>query len=139
MDDQSLFAGDLIAGQGTVSIRPPDGDMDDYLASLRSLRSYGISKIMPGHWPPVDDPQGKITEYIDHRMEREREVIAAIRGGAQSTAQMADRIYPDIDARLRGAAMASISAHIISLERRGMVRVVHAPGGHSYELTSRDV
>ncbi len=139
MNDQWLFSGDLIVGRGTVTIRPPDGDMDEYLASLHSLRAYGISTILPGHWPRVDDPQAKITEYIDHRMEREREVIAALRAGDRTPPTMVKRIYVALDPRLRAAAQGSVTSHLISLQRRGMVRVVHTENGHEYELTSRDV
>jgi len=135
MNDRSLFAGDLIAGKGTVGIRPPDGDLDEYLGSLRSLRDYGISTIMPGHWPRVDDAEGKITEYIDHRADREREVIAALRAGDHTAEQMALRIYPVLDPRLRNAAAGSMTAHLISLQRRDIVRLTEA----GYELTSRDI
>ena len=133
-EEGSLFSGDLIVGSGTVTVSPPDGDMDEYLASLRSLQELGIRLIYPGHWPRVDDPHGKIDEYIDHRMEREREVIAALRAGDRRPSEMVVRIYPGLDPRLVGAARSSVTAHLISLERRGEVRAIEGPADKEYAL-----
>lgn len=138
-EDGSLFSGDLIVGSGTVVVSPPDGDMDEYLASLRALRTYGIRTILPGHWDRVDDPEAKITEYIDHRLEREQQIIAAMRAGDRTTLAMVARIYPDVDRRLRAAARASVTAHLISLQRRGLVRFLDTPDGREYELVVKDL
>jgi len=37
----AVVAGDLVAGVGTVIVDPPEGDMLDYLASLRRLLDLG--------------------------------------------------------------------------------------------------
>ncbi len=129
--DGALFSGDLILGKGTVTVN----DMDDYLASLRSLQSLGIRSILPGHWHPVDDAEEKIAEYIDHRLERERQVIAALRAGDRTTFAIAQRIYPpDLDPRLRAASRASVAAHLLSLEKRGAVRSLKIEDRVEYEL-----
>ena len=114
-----LFSGDHIVGQGTVVVAPPDGDMGAYLDSLALLRDYPIRRLLPGHWGPVDDPPAKIEEYIDHRLLRERQVIAALRLGCDSIAAIVARLYADVDPRLHGAASGSIRAHLEKLEREG--------------------
>src|SRR5882672_8253527 len=73
----TLFAGDLISGITTNVIAPPDGDMLDYLNSLKRLQSVEIAEIVPGHGPIIADPQARIAEYIAHRMQREEQVIHA--------------------------------------------------------------
>jgi glyoxylase-like metal-dependent hydrolase (beta-lactamase superfamily II) len=115
-----LFTGDTILGSGTTAIFPPDGDMADYIASLRRLRARNPRRIYPAHGPVRDDAVALIDEYIAHRLEREAQVLAAIRDGAQSVAQMRERIYPALDPALVRAAEIQLTAHLIKLrdERR---------------------
>src|SRR5436309_15057486 len=63
---QTLFAGDLVAGVGTVVIIPPSGDMQDYLDSLKRLQTMSIREMVPAHGPTISDPQAKLAEYITH-------------------------------------------------------------------------
>ena len=122
--DGDLFTGDTILGFGTTAIFPPDGDMGDYLRSLRKLRARNPRRIFPAHGPTRDDAVALIDEYIAHRLEREQQVVDALAGGAKTIAQMRERIYPDLDPRLRGAAEIQISAHLLKLidERRVIER-----------------
>ena len=116
-----LFSGDHVVGSGTVVVSPPDGDMVAYLDSLKLLRQYPIRRMLPGHWDPVDDPEAKITEYIDHRLLRERQVLACLRLGDTTIAAMVGRLYADVDPRLHGAAGRSVLAHLLKLVRDGRV------------------
>jgi len=110
-----LFTGDTILGYGTTAIFPPDGDMGDYIASLRKLRSREPRRIFPAHGPVRDDAVALIDEYIAHRLDREQQVIAALRGGARTIPELRKVIYPDLDPRLHGAAEVQIQAHLIKL------------------------
>ena len=114
-----LFTGDTILGFGTTAIFPPDGDMGDYIASLRKLRSREPRRIFPAHGPVRDDAVALIDEYIAHRLERERQVIAALRGGARTPDELRRVIYPDLDPRLHGAAEVQIQAHLMKLRAEG--------------------
>jgi hydroxyacylglutathione hydrolase len=116
-----LFSGDHIVGWGTVVVNPPDGDMGAYLDSLALLRHYPIQRLLPGHWDPVDDPAGKIQEYIDHRLLRERQVVACLRLGDATIEAIVARLYSDVDPRLHGAAGRSVLAHLLKLEQEGRV------------------
>jgi len=116
--DGDLFTGDTILGSGTTTIFPPDGHMGDYIRSLRKLRARNPRRIYPAHGPTRDDAVALIDEYIAHRLERERQVIEAMPG---TVSAMRERIYPELDARLRQAAETQITAHLIKLMEDGRV------------------
>jgi glyoxylase-like metal-dependent hydrolase (beta-lactamase superfamily II) len=116
-----LFSGDHILGWGTAVVNPPDGDMVAYLDSLALLRQYPIRRLLPGHWDPVDDAPAKITEYIDHRQMRERQILTALRLGDETVPAIVARLYADVDPRLHRAAGGSVTAHLLKLEHEGRV------------------
>ena len=119
----TFFAGDLISGITTNVIAPPDGDMLDYLNSLKRLQEVDISEIVPSHGPTITDAQAKITEYIQHRMLREQQVIQTLEAMTPGVtiAEMVPRIYVDVDPKLHPIAAWSVEAHLIKLEREGLV------------------
>ena len=50
IEEAVVFTGDLVLGQGTVLVlAPPQGDMDQYLASLLRLLELGPTTVHPGH------------------------------------------------------------------------------------------
>ena len=116
-----LFTGDTILGYGTTAIFPPDGNMTDYLRSLHKLRDRNPRRIFSAHGPTRDDAVALIDEYIAHRLERERQVIDALRERVRSISQLRAAIYPDLDPRLEGAAEIQLSAHLIKLRDEGRV------------------
>lgn len=120
--DRVLFSGDNILGTGTAVIHPPDGNMTDYLQSLERLLGFDISLILPGHGPLVGKPEAKIREYIKHRLERERQVIAALQGGRNTLGDITQLIYADVSAGLQRVAEFSVQAHLEKLMREGKVK-----------------
>ncbi|WP_322480499.1 MBL fold metallo-hydrolase [Thermogemmatispora sp.] len=119
-----LFAGDLLAGVGTVVIAPPEGDMAAYLASLRRLQRLELRSIVPGHGPIITDPGSKLAEYIDHRLLREQQVITALARfpeGATVSA-LVPHVYADVSSTLHALAAQSLTAHLLKLEQEGRVR-----------------
>ena len=114
-----LFSGDTILGFGTTAIFPPDGNMADYFRSLEKLRARNPRRIFPAHGPTRDDAIALIDEYIAHRKQREQQVLDAIAAGATTIPAMRERIYPDLDPRLQGAAEIQLSAHLIKLQEEG--------------------
>lgn len=121
---RTLFAGDLIAGVGTVVIAPPEGDMLDYLNSLKRLQRMEIAEIVPAHGPTIPAPQVKLAEYIAHRMLREQQVIEVLRDFPEGSTipTMVQHIYTDVDPRLHSIAAHSVKAHLLKLEREGRVK-----------------
>ncbi len=116
-----LFAGDLVAGVGTVVIIPPEGSMKAYLTSLRYLLELDLALILPGHGPFITAPYAKLEEYIDHRLLREQQIIAALQDGLNRIPAMVQRIYADVDPQLHGFAGESVRAHLLKLEEEGRV------------------
>lgn len=121
-DDRDLFSGDTILGSGTTAVFPPDGSMRDYIASLRLLRFRNPTTIYPAHGPTRRDAAELIDEYIAHRLEREIQVVDAIRGSATTIPEMRETIYSDLDPLLHDAAEMQIKAHLIKLIEEGKVR-----------------
>lgn len=122
--EHTLFAGDLISGITTNVIIPPEGDMFDYLKSLKRLQSINIAKIVPGHGPEVLDPQARLTEYIAHRLQREQQIIDTLYVLPSETTipALVKYIYVDVDPRLHPVASWTVEAHLLKLEREGRVR-----------------
>ncbi|MCC6202994.1 MAG: MBL fold metallo-hydrolase [Gammaproteobacteria bacterium] len=120
--DQLLFTGDHIMQGSTVMISPPDGDMADYLASLRRLRGLPLRCLAPGHGTPMFDPPARIDALITHRLRRERKVQRHLaRLGVATLAQLVVPVYDDVPAALHGLAQHSLLAHLEKLRREGLV------------------
>ncbi len=119
--ERSLFAGDLVAGFGTVVIAPPDGKMRDYLDSLERLRSLDLGRIYPGHGPVVEDGAAKLEEYIAHRRDREQQVVDSLSAGPAEIPAMVKRIYAEVPEVLHPMAERSVLAHLEMLESEGRV------------------
>ncbi|MCA9693299.1 MAG: MBL fold metallo-hydrolase [Nannocystaceae bacterium] len=118
-------AGDMVAGVGTILIDPEDGgDMIAYLASLERLGACGASALVPAHGPVIDAPAACVRQYVDHRLARERRVLAALDGGPRPFEDVLARAYGDTPPSLWPLAARSLRAHLDKLEREGVVRSV---------------
>ena len=115
------FTGDLVLGAGSVFIAPDSGAMAAYLASLRRLRELDLELIAPGHGPLVADPRAKLDEYLEHRLERERQLLDALADGVRDRDELLDRIWGALPATLRPAAAATLAAHLDKLADEGRV------------------
>jgi glyoxylase-like metal-dependent hydrolase (beta-lactamase superfamily II) len=121
-EEAALFTGDHVMGWSTTVVAPPDGDMADYMASLDRLLERDDRVYYPAHGPPVDDPHAHVRRLIEHRHMRERQIFGHLERGEGRIPAMVASIYADIDPRLFPAAGRSVLAHLIDLERRGLVR-----------------
>ena len=120
-EESALFTGDHVMGWSTTVVTPPDGDMAQYMASIRKLMARDDAVLYPTHGAPVTDPRPFLAAYLEHRLERERQIIACIREGLSTIPQMVARMYVDVDKRLHPAASRSVLAHLIQLEGEGRV------------------
>jgi len=121
-EERMLFTGDHINESATVVIRPPDGNMIEYLASLEKLKSLRLRSLAPGHGRLIENPVETIDWYIAHRLEREAKVLAALR--EQGTAKIDDLvpiIYADVDEERHPIARHSTYAHLLKLAAEGKV------------------
>jgi glyoxylase-like metal-dependent hydrolase (beta-lactamase superfamily II) len=111
-----LFAGDLVAGQGTVLIIPPAGDMAAYLDSLRAMLALSPQAILPGHGPVIADAPALLQQYLDHRLQREQQVLDLLAQGYTTAAVIAAHIYADRPEALEIATL-QVEAHLEKLRK----------------------
>ncbi len=123
-EERALFTGDVVIGSGTVVVAPPGGDMRAYQATLERLRRdyRHAARIYGGHGEEIEDVARKLDWYIAHREERERQIVAALTGGAATIPQIVAHVYHDVPHALWPAAGRQVLAHLIALEREGRVR-----------------
>jgi len=119
----ALFTGDHVMGWSTTVVVPPDGDMAAYMASLDKLRQRSDRIYYPAHGAAVTKPQQLVRGMIGHRMQRERQILRLLGEGATTIPAIVAGAYPGLDQRLVPAAGGSVLAHLVDLERRGLVLV----------------
>jgi glyoxylase-like metal-dependent hydrolase (beta-lactamase superfamily II) len=119
--ERAMFTGDHVLGRGSSVVVWPEGDMQDYLRSLEALRALEPERLYPGHGPAVPDAEARLGEYVAHRLEREREVLAALEAGDRTPPAVVARVYADVDRGLWPAAELSVRAHLVKLVREGRV------------------
>jgi glyoxylase-like metal-dependent hydrolase (beta-lactamase superfamily II) len=128
-EEKVLFTGDTVLGLGTVAVSPPPyGDMALYLQSLERLKAYDVALLLPGHGPPVKEGRRKLQELIDHRREREEQVLRLIGEGKGMVSALLAAIYPELDRLIVPMASRQIEAHLDKLVKEG--RVQEAAAGH---------
>jgi glyoxylase-like metal-dependent hydrolase (beta-lactamase superfamily II) len=117
----ALFTGDHVMGWSTTVVVPPDGDMASYMESLHKLRQRDDRAYYPAHGPPVRNPNQYVRSLIGHRMQRERQILKLVAERPRAIPQIVASAYPGLDPRLIAAAGGSVHAHLLDLQRRGLV------------------
>ena len=122
VEERALFTGDVVLGGSTTVIPADDGDLLDYLASLRRLLGLDLRRIYPAHGPVIEDGPGRIHEYIEHRMLRERQILEALTDNIHTIPAIVARIYVDVAPALHPVAALSVESHLKKLARESRVR-----------------
>jgi len=117
----ALFSGDHVMGWSTTVVVPPDGDMAAYMASLDKLRQRDDRIYFPAHGPAVINPQQYVRHLMGHRMQREKQILKLVGDRPREIPDIVANAYPGLDPRLTVAAGGSVYAHLLDLERRGLV------------------
>ena len=124
-EERAVFTADLVMGWSTSIIAPPDGNLNQYMASLERLlelgRDGGIDILHPGHGESIKPPLDRIREIRSHRQQRTDQALEAIAAGVATIPEMVERIYADIDPKLHGPAAFSLRAHLDALVEEGKV------------------
>jgi glyoxylase-like metal-dependent hydrolase (beta-lactamase superfamily II) len=120
-EERALFTGDVVLGAGTTVI-PPDGDLADYLASLRRLLALDVAVIYPAHGPAIRTPREKIESYLAHRALRDQQILDGLAAGEHGVMGLVRRIYTDVPEFLHAAAAMSVTAHLRKLEKENVVQ-----------------
>ena len=119
--DDVCFCGDLILGTGSTIVPPAagGGSLTDYLSSLDRLAALDVELLAPGHGPWITDPAAKIAEYREHRLDRERRLVAALEAGERSRGALLATVWDDVPEPLRPAAAIAMQAHVEKLAAEG--------------------
>lgn len=122
----ALLCGDNIVGLGSVLIDPPEGNMHDYLKTLERYRSLvpRLKVLFGGHGPAVGNPAAKIEEYIAHRLEREANILRAVRAGRATPKEIVAQVYTDVSPKAHQMAERAVLAHLEKLEADNLVSQV---------------
>lgn len=124
---RTLYTGDHVLNGTTSVVIPGDGDMSDYIRSLRRIQSLDPATIFPGHGERVDDAAGLIAEYIAHRLERESQVLAAAQGRpAFIPMDLVPTLYAGYPEAVYPLAAMTVQSHLEKLVRDGRVDEVDA-------------
>lgn len=121
-EENTLFSGDHIMGWSTSVVSPPDGHMGEYLDSLERIKARHFDKIWPTHGPCIDAVDEFVQAYIDHRIQREGQIMEALKSGLSAIMDIVETIYTDIDKRLYPAAAHSVLSHLIHMRETGRVK-----------------
>lgn len=120
-EQQALFTGDHVMGWSTTVIGPPDGDMRAYFASLRRVQDRADRVLWPTHGAPVTDPAPFLAAFLAHRLDREAQVLGAVRDGLSDVAEMVKVLYAGVREELHKPAGRSVLAHLVKLVDDGLV------------------
>jgi glyoxylase-like metal-dependent hydrolase (beta-lactamase superfamily II) len=121
-EEKALFSGDVVLSGSTSVIPAGDGDLLDYMRSLRRLQGMDVRRIYSAHGAVIEDGPGRIEEYIAHRLLRERQILECLGDGIETIPAMVARIYVDVSPKLHPAAAQSVESHLRKLAREGRVR-----------------
>jgi len=120
-EEGALISGDNVLGVGTTVIPAETGDLADYMSSLARMQAACKGRIYPAHGPRIEDGGAKLREYIAHRHERERQVMAELEAGPRPVMAIVKHIYAAYPEHLHPAAAQSVTQHLLKLERDGRV------------------
>ena len=121
-EPKALFTGDHVMGWSTTVVSPPDGDMAEYMASLRKLLDRDDALYYPTHAGAITDPKPFVRALLTHREEREAQVLDCLKRGKHLIAEMVDEMYVGLNPNLVQPARRSVFAHIVDLADRGKVK-----------------
>ncbi|MEE8354994.1 MAG: MBL fold metallo-hydrolase [Candidatus Bathyarchaeia archaeon] len=130
-EKEILFSGDHVLPKITSHISHhtnSDGDpLRDYLESLDRVRDLKVKAVLPGHEKPFHDLAGRVSALEAHHERRCGEIIAKLRGGAETVFEVSSvvswdsRPWIEMVFWTKRMAAAETYAHLIYLRNRDMV------------------
>lgn len=134
-----LVTGDLAVASGSVVVGAPGGDMRAYLSSLRRVHARNPARLLPAHGPIIDDPRATCRRLIEHRLDREERIRAAVEEGARTPEAIVETAYDKDVSAVFDLARATVVAHLEKLAVEDAVRWDGSrarPDGCRYEMGS---
>ena len=134
-EEKALFTGDHVMGWSTSIVSPPDGDMTSYMDSLDRLLHRDDKVYWPTHGTSIDYPKPFVQAFIEHRLERERQIVDCLQQGVTEIQAMVPLMYTELDEKMYGAAARSVFAAMQRLTDLGQVTCDGVPSvSSSYAL-----
>lgn len=126
-----VYSGDCILGEGTAVFE----DLFDYMRSLEKILALNPEQIFPAHGNVVTDAVEKIKFYIEHRMQRERQIFAALSGSREALNAMGivKIVYKETPEQYWMAAAVNVLHHLEKLKKEGKVAEVREKGENEME------
>ena len=121
-DNNILFSGDHVMGWNTTIVSPPDGNMRDYLRSLRICLGRDETLYLPGHGPEIRNTHSFVRAYLNHRLMREDEIASCIANGVNTIPAMVKSMYTHLPTEMHAAAARSVLAHIEHMAETGRAK-----------------
>ena len=118
-EERAVLTGDHVMGWSTTVISPPDGDMAAYLSSLELLLGRDDEILYPTHGGPRSDVKEYVTALRDHRLDREKQIVAQLELGGRTVEEIVAVLYADVRQELHKPAARSVLAHLIKLRSDG--------------------
>jgi glyoxylase-like metal-dependent hydrolase (beta-lactamase superfamily II) len=119
-EESALFSGDHVMGWSTTVVGPPGGDVGSYLASLGKVLARDDRTLWPTHGPPVRDPGPFLAAYLQHRLDREAQVLACLAEGTGDVKAIVARLYVDVRPELHEPAGWAVLGHLVKLVDDGV-------------------
>ncbi|SEL00079.1 MBL fold metallo-hydrolase [Pacificibacter marinus] len=113
-----LFSGDLIMGWSSSLISPPDGDAETFRSSCQALLARRDGPLYPGHGDALETAHARITSLLDHRAQRETQVLQALSSKNSTLPEITQAVYGDLNPFTFQAAMRNTFAHLIDLQQQ---------------------
>jgi endoribonuclease LACTB2 len=118
----TMIAGDLVSGNGTIGVFPPNGSMVEYIDSLHRAKALQPTTLLPGHGPVIEDPDALFDHYLERRYGRESQILELLGGGERQISEILPVLYPDLLPEYSFPAEATILAHLQKLEHEMKVQ-----------------
>lgn len=132
-EDNSLFSADCILGEGTTVFE----DLYLYMKSLETILNANPTVIYPGHGNIINDPAERVTEYINHRNHREKQIFAVFEANPDKQYNEMDivrTVYKETPEQLWAAAAYNVNHHLKKLTVEGkLLECVDSEGGNSWK------
>jgi glyoxylase-like metal-dependent hydrolase (beta-lactamase superfamily II) len=113
--DAGLLCGDLAVAAGSVVVGAPEGDMRAYLSSLRRVYARNPDRLFPAHGPVIKDARATCARLIEHRLDREKRVEAAVAAGHATPEAIVEAAYDKDVSDVAALAQATVVAHLEKL------------------------
>ena len=117
-----LFSGDMVSTVTSMVIAPPDGNLMEYLQSLRRLRELPSRILLPSHGNASSQPARVIDGALEHRAKREQQLLETLGEGPAQIEEITARLYRGTSETLMRFARAQVLAGLLKLQHEGRAR-----------------